>query len=634
MKSESIEFLEKIALSIPADAPSSLPFLPRPMLDALHAKGCESRRELFLMALKWMQAKQGVSFNEIKRQEIVYQAFLGPFLGFRNELGGLHSLIATLPYIIDKLSVTTILLLPIAERGEVRKKGLTSSPFSVKSFSQIDKSVLGPWTEEDGVEIWSSIVSACSGAGIRLGTIVPTATISMDSEYITEEPSLVYWWESPTDAVLTGRPIKTSVKFSNEAVPYISAEHKFTKAPSSASISVGDDGLYYAESINGNVISVCNAFPDPAVSLGQDAAWKDVAAVRSTSGLIPNTYNQGRRGIGDLTPAYKKHLKKIVKSLAIHKEKAFLLDVSSALPKIGGFLDKHRYPDYFLVAEQLWNFEDENSFEFILGPFIPCVASHSHFPRVIAESLKYHVELLRDSVNNGTCRWYFAGIANHDTVPCDPNIGLGLLPLLVSLPRSIPHIYSGTDFFSQIVTNFEFGELPDSDLKEARSRSLLFNIEAVEISQDNMEYFCHFWQDVLTIREMLYSDNPRRLLAEKHPSDEAAVISVGEAIFVLNFSEKPIAYRLQKDGKVACAVTAGRKSHKICNNEYYVGGKESIIFIPMDSFLFYSGRLTCFRTLDQVRATDEVVAPAKPPQCAKTLGFRVNSYSKISPIEF
>jgi hypothetical protein len=78
-------------------------------------------------------------------------------------------------------------------------------------------------------------------------------------------------------------------------------------------------------------------------------------------------------------------------------------------------------------------------------------------------------------------------------------------PLLLAfalLPGSIPFLYSGAEYGTQVPTNLEFGSF---DLKRALPPGglLLFNHRPVERDEARLRAFVSFWRDVLTVRRAL-----------------------------------------------------------------------------------------------------------------------------------
>lgn len=576
----NLNFLLSIAGHI-ADTPAGdHPFLPSNVLAPLAVPTSASRREIFAASVGWLSARGRRHFVQSKDSEVIYQGFLGPFLNFRDELGGLHSLLAHLPYLVDCLSVTSIILLPIAERGNARRKGATSSPFAISCFERIDRSVMGPWAALDGVLIWRSIVAACKDAGIRMGTIVPTATVSIDSVYILEDPSLVHWWDQPTASILTGQPIRSSQRFRSEAKPYLDKDIRFTDAPGTDAVFKSEDGLFYSLRSDSSITSVCNAFPDPVVSLDPHDAWKDVAAIRQSNSMIPSIYNKRRDKFCHTRDSYRRHLKRLARTIHRSGESAHLLDVSSALPRVDGLLRRIKYPEQILIAEQLWDFTDDNPFEFVVGPVIPCVAAHHAEAKKIAESLVYHVTLLKERIDQRRCAHFLSGVSNHDTVPCEKSMVMALLPLFMALPNSIPFIYSGTEFYSTRVTNAEFGRTLTSKRNPFRSTErLLFDQRPVEVCNDSLADFRALWRDSLVLRRVIAMESRRSLSATLLESENAAAVEVGEFLFVVNFSESEV-YFQQRECDTSRAFTCGSDTKRRHENCFAIAGREAVIFIP------------------------------------------------------
>jgi hypothetical protein len=144
------------------------------------------------------------------------------------------------------------------------------------------------------------------------------------------------------------------------------------------------------------------------------------------------------------------------------------------------------------IAEELWNFELENpQISAITGPLISCVSAHSHNHVLLVESLRHHLKLLESSASP---KLYFGGVANHDTIPPCPQIAPLLYAMYHFLPRSVPMIFSGNEYYASLIINKEFGfsspelealreRLRDEDL--ALFNDIPINWPALSINEEN-----------------------------------------------------------------------------------------------------------------------------------------------------
>ncbi len=389
------------------------------------------------------------------------------------------------------------------------KKGGTGSPFAVSDHFDLDPSVSGlsPQTSVDVA--WAALVGECRRIGIRLGMIVPLATISIDAPLIRRSPGLVHWWAAEPTELLTGEPANDRSRSTGagtwqvEAVPASGSLQRFTVPPASEEIDqivCGEDSLYVAHDASGRRISVANAYPDPVVEDVTAYAWQDVAAVRFADLAAPVSYGKGWLPARIApNPVAGDFVRDVVRHRLLHDGGVLLADVSSAIPSEALAQCVAPYPETMLVAEQLWKFRDREPFEFVSGPMIPCVAAHTRAPDVLARSLAYHLDLLSQTPDAGS---FFAGAANHDSMPCPSRWARALLMFFCLLPRSVPFLYSGTEFGCQVPTNLEFGDV-GGQTRAIEEDLLLFTQTPVAVETDELERFLEFWSDLMNLREAL-----------------------------------------------------------------------------------------------------------------------------------
>lgn len=497
-------------------------------------------------ALAWLARQPRRALRDDPGHEVVYQAYLGPFLGFADEPGTLESLVCFLPFIVEKLCATSVIFLPLLQRGRTRKKGATGSPFAVADFAQLEQSHSAFLDVAPINEVWRLIVAAMHDIGVRMGMNLPLATIAIDAPEIREMPSLVYWWRAHPAELLTGSPaIPTEGAFWNEAVPVASAQHRFVPPPSPEDVrmmSIDGQDFFVAEDFDGNLLVVANAYPDPIVRDAATYAWSDVAAIRFGAAHFPTPYTSSR---GDGNPessneAAERHVLRAIGERLSLGETILFADVSSALPAESLSRSLPPYPELALAAEQLWTFAERPPFDFVLGPLIPCVAAQWASPETIANSLAHHLRLLAATEKR---KWHFGGVANHDTLPCPPNWTRALLTIFVILPRSVPFLYSGTEFGCGVPTNLEFGARPDGYAWPSDEQLLLFSPRPIPLPDFLLEDFTQFWADLLLLRNAIADINDGDGSIEEVLLDRLVVSGrVGRASFVVNCGKTNIAH--------------------------------------------------------------------------------------------
>jgi len=474
-------------------APERDAALPAPVARRLGLPGAASARTYVGAATDWLAARPARAWCSSPEDEVVYQAFLGPFLGFAGETGTLCSLVCHLPFLVEDLGATTVLLLPLLQRGAARAKGTTGSPFAVADHRRLDPALNG--FDADVEVVWAALVAACRRIGVRLGMILPLATIAIDAPRIAAAPELVHWWQAGPEETLAGEAA-AGAPWQVEATPAPAALERFVAAPEPDALRAVD-GLFVAADAHGRPVTVANAYPDPVAADAATYTWRDVAAIRFTRDVAPAPHRGPVRG-GE-NPAASAFIRAVLAHRVSADGGALLADVSSALPAtvLAGCVPP--YPETMLVAEQLWSYRERAPFEFVTGPLVPCVAAHTRAPAVLARSLAHHLSLLAESDD---ARWFFAGAANHDSVPCPERWTRALLTLFCLLPRSVPFVYSGTEMASEAPTNLEFGDLggqphpPESEL-------LLFSQSAVAVDVAALTRFTAFWRDLLALRAAL-----------------------------------------------------------------------------------------------------------------------------------
>lgn len=524
--------------------------LPKPIADRLGLPPTSSNIEALEAALDWFARQPARGLRNRPRDEVVYQAYLGPFLGFASELGRLESLVCHLPFIVEDLRATSVLLLPLLTHGRTRRKGCAGSPFAVADSARLDPDISGFRDRTPVDDVWRDIVAALRGIGVRMGMILPLATVAMDANAIAEDPSLVYWWRAHPDEVLTGAPVPAGGPFRREAVPLEAAMARFEPPPSPDQVRImriGDEDHFVAWAEDGALLSVANAYPDPIVADAATYAWRDVAAIRFGSDIHPSSYQYAGAQHAPKNPAAAAYVAKALRARTAMGETIVFADVSSALP--AGVLNEAMpsYPEVAVVAEQLWNFTERPAFDFVLGPLMPCVAAHWTRPETITASLAHHLQLLADCA---APKAFFAGVSNHDTAPCDGRWARSLLTLFALLPHSVPFLYSGTEFDCPWPTNLEFGAPPRGRPWPTEQDLLLFSPRPAPVDDDRLKDFTRFWANVLRLRHIVADINGGEGAVADIAIENLAVSGlIGRVRFLMNCGEEPhsLAPPLQRD---------------------------------------------------------------------------------------
>lgn len=487
-------------------------------------------REALIAVATWLRARGQVSRVTDHADRIVYQCFLGPFLGFRRQMGSFLSLLCHLPALVQDFQMNTLLLLPIVQRGRVRPKGSTPSPFAVADHVSIDRDVVGLPASHAPNETWRTVVDVCHFAGVSVGTILPLATIAMDAPRIAETPDLVYWWRSEPDRILTGTPVgHDGATWKVSAVPAVKATDCFVASPTSesvASVELADGNrLFIASDAVGERLSIANAYPDPVVGDHATYAWEDVAGIRFDDSYVPTPYDTWRESIN---PTAQEFLDEVLQH-PIHRDTVVLIDVGEHVPS-QSVAQASSGRQEFLIAEELWRFTAPEPYSMVTGPLIPCVAAHWRKPDVLATSLEYHLRLLAETED---VKAFLAGAANHDSVQVNLRVTMALLVVFWLLPDGVPFIFSGTEHGNMVATNREFGFADPDDRVQPL---LLFNQRAIETDETNRDLFAAFARDLLKIRRTLRnaSGHVKRRLKDVERDGLLVKAAIGDQTIVIN----------------------------------------------------------------------------------------------------
>lgn len=433
----------------------------------------------------------GFSMNDC-----IYQSYIRTFASLNWEIGTALKQIAFLPFLAERLGVTIYISLPSGVIGKTNRKGTRGSPFAIKDPFAIDNSLADPLLPGvPALDQYKALTQSCAMLGIRAGSIVPLATLSIDCPLFRAWPALGFWWTEapgkllfasrgadpggPEDSVPRRRPVDIGTECRAKFVEPPLAEEVYP-------ICLDGQTFYVADVVRSGSrrrITLANAFPDPVAGEHSQYTWKDVSAIRYTADLYPPA--QGVTGTRDLDPGLPaaRIMPEVIAWRARQLgETCFVIDVNESVPaeilaraRCGAGLQQ---PPLEFIAEELWRFDAASrETTAVIGPLVYCVSAHSHNEPLLISSLRYHLELLQSTASPN---YYFGGVANHDTMPPSRPVTPLLYAMYSLLPRSLPMIFSGNEFYAQSITNREFGFSSD----ELRSLRAQLNDDALGLFND------------------------------------------------------------------------------------------------------------------------------------------------------
>lgn len=450
-----------------------------------------------------IDSSRGLSTNDL-----IYQSYIRTFASLNHEIGTALKQIAFLPFLKGRLGVTVFINLPSGVIGKTNRKGRRGSPFAIRNPFCIDSS-LGDGLLPDftAAAQYKALLQACRLLGIRTGSVVPLTILAMDSPFFKTFPELGYWWKAEPGDLLFAKYLNQNQTCSHgcpsKKEVHIEDFHKsrFVEAPHAEDIEAGQANghIYYVTGGPKHMITLANAFPDPVAGDTNSYTWKDVATIRYTRELYPPAQGSQIKPEPDRSkPAWLIMPFLIAWRAQELGEDCFLIDVNENVPqeilgrasqvinhwneecrqlvkklldekvsldelrKVYEELDRSRNGSEQVdrrridfIAEEFWNFElNDPQISAITGPLINCVSAHSHNHGVLVNSLRHHLKLLESSASP---KLYFGGIANHDTMPPHPRIAPILYTMYRFLPRSVPMIFSGNEYYASVIINKEFG---------------------------------------------------------------------------------------------------------------------------------------------------------------------------------
>jgi hypothetical protein len=434
--------------------------------------------------------------RKIEVDDHVYMAFPRTFASLNGQIGTAVTQIMFLPYLRDKLGITVFIDLPTGVIGKTNRKGDRGSPFAVRDPFDVDVSfadLLVP--EMSALCQYQALMQACLLLGIRPGSIVPLATLSIDSGFIANDPELGFWWEATPNEPLEWADLRAA-RTDPGTYPWreVSADsvRRFAAPPDAREVRtaiVNGERHYVAVVMRDGVkrkLTLAPAFPGRE-DTGGTLSWDDVAMLNFTSlryplpagCYTPRLHNPSK-------PSWALAATMIAWRHRVLREEVFFVDISGSIPNAVFQMARRLCapdpgmpdPEIVFVGEQVWKFDRFCSeMEAVVGPLIFCVSAHTANIPVLVESMNYHLDAItRRSDSNP----YMAGVANHDTMPPLPDLSPLLYTCYYFLPQAVPFTFAGNEFHAQTITNKEFGFDTSDELRRLRAslhdgRLALFN---------------------------------------------------------------------------------------------------------------------------------------------------------------
>jgi hypothetical protein len=393
--------------------------------------------------------------------DVVYLSFIRTFAALDGRVGTALAQIAFLPYLSDRLGVTVFLSLPTGTMGSANRKGARASPFAVRDPFRVDPSLGDPLFAELSADVqYRALIQACNLLGIRCGSIVPMATLAIDSPLFAGDPQVGFWWDGEPGRALVGAADDGSRDISGVTPA------RFVEAPSPEQVDVVEHNgqRFFVAHLEGRRITLANAFAAPMPSAEGANVWGDVAMVNYTSRPFPLAVG-ARDGSDDdpSRPAWTLMPEILAWRYRSLGEEVFLVDANPSVPP--GVLEKARAQieheaaggrsNVTLIGEELWDYDlPAPALDAVVGPLVYGVSAHSRNVDVLVQSLRHHLARIEQ---RGESTPFLAGTANHDTLPATPAVAAMLSLCYAFLPSAVPLIYSGSDVHAQVVTNAQFG---------------------------------------------------------------------------------------------------------------------------------------------------------------------------------
>lgn len=467
--------------------------------------------------------------DSLNERDLVYLSFMRTFASLNGQVGTPLKQLAFLQHLRARLGVSVVICLPTGVIGSTNRKGQRGSPFAVSNPFDLDRSLADPLVPElSAITLYQALCQACQHLGMRTGSIVPMATLGIDSPLFRYFPELGYWWlASPGERLYAkdSAPWSSEAGYSPPAVE-AAAARRFRPAPSRdavGSATARQGAFHIAQDSVGQSITLANAFPDVLAAEADTYTWEDVSPIRYADSLAPSPAGVRPAKIAadfvqtsvlimaaviawrycelgervliiDVAPSvpdavletarimcsfWPRGLGRRLRVLA--NGQSADVDADRLLAELGDLAGSPRLgpsaTDLYLIAEELWSFAvPSSSYQAVTGPITPCVSAHSHDVAAFQESLRHHLTALADE--SGRSR-HLAGVSNHDTNPPSLDMSRRMFLFYSFLPASTPLIFSGSEWGFEVIVNREFGFLATSrsfyPLPPATASAALFN---------------------------------------------------------------------------------------------------------------------------------------------------------------
>jgi hypothetical protein len=446
--------------------------------------------------------------------DVVYLSFVRSSAALNGRIGTALSQLALVPH-LRRLGVTVFLALPTGRMGRANRKGSRGSPFAVAGPFGIDPSIADPLLPNLNATVqYQLLVQACQMVNIRCGSIAPSATLALDSPLIARFPEITYWWDLPPGTPLSpSHDTAETSPGSSLSVSRIDPAYarRFTDAPPATTVEpYRRDGVVFWRSSCG--LTPATACPDIVPDETGTASWADVVSLRFDDDMVPNL-GPVDQAVDDHNRAVQIAALAIAWRAAVLGESVFWVDVAARVPsavldlatrlvdvwddrsaQLCQALDAEHsegHPDVLIgllnsviadarrapasgklvfIAEELYQFRTASPLHHaVVGPWIFCVGPFTRDLATLQTSMRHHIGVLAGDIENATSAPLFlAGMGDHDTVPPNPALAVGLLTLSWLLPGGIAMLLSGHEFGSPLVINTEFGFNSTAQLRDWR----------------------------------------------------------------------------------------------------------------------------------------------------------------------
>ena len=403
---------------------------------------------------------------------------------------------------LAQLGFSDIVLLPTAKVGDTHRRSASGSPFAVSNPFRLDPALTDPLLGDavSGIDQYRAFVYACHLAGLRVSSIVPLATFSIDSPLFQLFPKIGFWWKAEPGTLLLPEEMGALGSQATVSPATVSppigdwARRKFFPAPDNAQLKAGPHGQLFLVSTTptGEGLTLANAIPDIVAGDPSAYTWLDSSAVNFDGSLIPAPMGivpehralddvavaivaltlafrwaeLGEDGaVVDVAPNVPLQVIDTAETIAANwtptlsnlvQRPLAEADPSALLSAVHATLNgTTSISSHWLMAEELWSFDGAaDRFDAVTGPLPYSVGAYSHDPESCISMLERHISALCALEANPQ---FSAAAALHDTLPPFPIIFLLLTAAVSVLPGAIPTIFSGLEHGSTHLTNGEFG---------------------------------------------------------------------------------------------------------------------------------------------------------------------------------